>query len=451
MRTEPYSWTAPGHEWVNHEILAEAALASAFRALGGDGTAAAENRHRSGDVFHRAFHRHKAFGRKNQTGGVGGGRAGGGGDFLRLRGAAPNLHRACVWRWSFGFSAQIHAESGAGRWRCRHCSRFGSTRTAACWRDSLCWLPPPSPPSGEGVLKKDCAGFHRLAPCRIEQRPGRDCGSGIFTALSAVALLANPYGFELIRWLVGSVLWLRPEISEWNPAPFGWDHAAFFLLHRAGGNFHQPLAPAVAALGNGRDRCLVGCNGVPLRAQHAAVLHRRAGICPAASGRRAGPVSNSFSEIDGVGPQCRRCKSFSPRLLAFASAAIVAPTFHAAQGTRVDDGSSAPGNIPWPRVEFIQQHELRGNLLVFFDWGEMCLWELPDSRVSIDGRLDTCYPLDVIAAHWNFYNAEPLTAPRWMLTAPISRCCRQTWPARWRWPNKKAGRRFISTISPSCW
>ena len=37
----------------------------------------------------------------------------------------------------------------------------------------------------------------------------------------------------------------------------------------------------------------------------------------------------------------------------------------------------------------------------------MCLWELPDSRVSIDGRLDTCYPRDVIAAQWNFYKAKP--------------------------------------------
>jgi hypothetical protein len=37
----------------------------------------------------------------------------------------------------------------------------------------------------------------------------------------------------------------------------------------------------------------------------------------------------------------------------------------------------------------------------------MCLWELPDSRVSLDGRLDTCYPRDVINAHWKFYNDEP--------------------------------------------
>ena len=36
-RTEPYSWTAPGHPWINHEILAEAALGLAHRALGGPG------------------------------------------------------------------------------------------------------------------------------------------------------------------------------------------------------------------------------------------------------------------------------------------------------------------------------------------------------------------------------------------------------------------------------
>src|ERR1039458_6638523 len=37
MRTEPYSWTAPGHEWINHEVLAEAAMALSFHALGGTG------------------------------------------------------------------------------------------------------------------------------------------------------------------------------------------------------------------------------------------------------------------------------------------------------------------------------------------------------------------------------------------------------------------------------
>jgi hypothetical protein len=47
-------------------------------------------------------------------------------------------------------------------------------------------------------------------------------------------------------------------------------------------------------------------------------------------------------------------------------------------------------------------------LLVFFDWGELAIFELPDCPPSIDGRLDTCYSRELIAAHWKFYNGEPL-------------------------------------------
>ena len=37
----------------------------------------------------------------------------------------------------------------------------------------------------------------------------------------------------------------------------------------------------------------------------------------------------------------------------------------------------------------------------------MVIFHLPDCPPSIDGRLDTCYPADLIKAHWKFYNAEP--------------------------------------------
>jgi hypothetical protein len=47
-------------------------------------------------------------------------------------------------------------------------------------------------------------------------------------------------------------------------------------------------------------------------------------------------------------------------------------------------------------------------LLVFFDWGELCLWELPQCAVSIDGRWETCYPRELIPEHWKFYNDEPV-------------------------------------------
>jgi hypothetical protein len=47
-------------------------------------------------------------------------------------------------------------------------------------------------------------------------------------------------------------------------------------------------------------------------------------------------------------------------------------------------------------------------LLVFFDWGEQCLWELPQCAPSIDGRWETCYPRDLIPEHWKFYNGDPV-------------------------------------------
>ena len=43
-------------------------------------------------------------------------------------------------------------------------------------------------------------------------------------------MLCNPWGAGLIRWLIGSVLWPRPQIAEWNPPPLNGEHAAFFIV-----------------------------------------------------------------------------------------------------------------------------------------------------------------------------------------------------------------------------
>jgi hypothetical protein len=58
-------------------------------------------------------------------------------------------------------------------------------------------------------------------------------------------------------------------------------------------------------------------------------------------------------------------------------------------------------------VAFLSEHKLKGKMLVFFDWGEMVIFHLPDCPPSIDGRLDTCYSPGLIAAHWKLYNGEP--------------------------------------------
>ncbi len=47
---------------------------------------------------------------------------------------------------------------------------------------------------------------------------------------------------------------------------------------------------------------------------------------------------------------------------------------------------------PARAVALLKQANVRGNLAVFYDWGEFALWHLgPDIKVSIDGRRETVY------------------------------------------------------------
>jgi hypothetical protein len=55
-------------------------------------------------------------------------------------------------------------------------------------------------------------------------------------------------------------------------------------------------------------------------------------------------------------------------------------------------------------AEFVQRAELRGRVLVWFDWGEYVIWHFsPRLRVSIDGRRETVYSDELIASHMAFY------------------------------------------------
>ena len=118
---------------------------------------------------------------------------------------------------------------------------------------------------------------------------------------------------------------------------------------------------------------------------------------------------NSFARLTEIFRNAT-VQKISTALLAAASLGIIfaAGTLHKERAWTMEVSRK---EYPVAALEFIKQHGLHGNLLVFFDWGEECIWELPDSRVSIDGRLDTCYPREVFAAHWNFYNAEMSRQP----------------------------------------
>jgi hypothetical protein len=59
-----------------------------------------------------------------------------------------------------------------------------------------------------------------------------------------------------------------------------------------------------------------------------------------------------------------------------------------------------PLYYPVQAVQFMQTNEIKGNVLLPFEWGEYAIWKLyPSCLVSIDGRFRTAYPETVLRDH----------------------------------------------------
>jgi hypothetical protein len=68
--------------------------------------------------------------------------------------------------------------------------------------------------------------------------------------------------------------------------------------------------------------------------------------------------------------------------------------------------SRLPTDMAYPSsaVDFMKQHRLQGNVLAYFCWGEYLIWHLaPRSRVFFDSRYDMVYPLRVTRDYLAFY------------------------------------------------
>ena len=66
-------------------------------------------------------------------------------------------------------------------------------------------------------------------------------------------------------------------------------------------------------------------------------------------------------------------------------------------------------NDPYPvgAISYMKEHRLSGNILADFQWGEYVIWHMPPaSKVFIDGRYDTVYPPKVIDDYLAFANGK---------------------------------------------
>jgi len=404
-KTDIYSWTAYGQPWINHEWVAEILLALFYTAWGG-----------SGILLLKMVVGLASFA-------------------ICLRLGAQSLYwpeRFVAWAFaalavveiSYGFSArpqiftalflslellflqQIHSE--ARRWAVALPFLF------------LLWVNTHGGVlAGYGLLGLAAGAttvrwaWNRFQNGKLPISPdGTDVKPGMTTILvlwlavivSGAALFCNPWGPELLRWLIGSVLWLRPQIAEWNPPPVNWDHAAFFFVllltafawaftRRPRLLWELAVCAAFALLGLRAVRntplfCLVA---LALAAPHLASALNR--------------FRRHFEHLAALG-RSDVLQKFATVLLAVATVGIGIAAFklHKENPLTMEVPRS---EYPTGAIDFLQKYQLQGRMLTFFDWGEMVIFKLPNCPVSMDGRLDTCYSRELIAAHWKFYSGEP--------------------------------------------
>jgi hypothetical protein len=219
----------------------------------------------------------------------------------------------------------------------------------------------------------------------------------ILFGVSALATLANAYGWELWRFFWQTVGLARPDIEEWGPitqvAP---GLLALWLT--------SLLLAVWAAISAGQERrwdylLLVGV---------LAVLSFRVSRLDAFFGlavvmllqpRLPRPAGASASTSRTAGSMAR--SAALPVVVAIMTPLILSAARRPLSCIEMNGSSWLPEG---EAVEFARINHLRGRMLTFFDWGEYAIWHLsPAVKVSMDGRRETAYSAAQIDRHLRIY------------------------------------------------
>jgi hypothetical protein len=205
---------------------------------------------------------------------------------------------------------------------------------------------------------------------------------GLLGAACGLALLLNPYGAGLVRFLLRTATVPRLDISEWNPLLLMSLPGLYYLGLLVLGIFglvgsSRPRRPeAVLLFGAAAIVPLLAVRHYPLFAMTLVVLAgehiadagerwlRPPWLCLGRSRAIAASSVVLALVLLFLSPRQLGCIRLDPRDFAF----------------------------PFRAVALLKQSNIRGNLGVYFDWGEFALWHLgPGVKVSIDGRRETVY------------------------------------------------------------
>ncbi len=210
--------------------------------------------------------------------------------------------------------------------------------------------------------------------------------------LSVLGTLINPYGLDLLIFLLRTATVPRPDITEWQPIRIvSLQGVAYSMVL---------LVPIATLLDSHRARSipLVGLFCILALAPLVASRHLPlfALAAPILVGEHVAQAwAKLFARIQS--------KSYSPLM-------AMLPLL-----TAIGLGVAASGNVgmirldkraviyPAAAVAQIKASGFAGNLVTPFNWGEYIIWHLgPQVQVSMDGRRETVYPDDIYRANLDF-------------------------------------------------
>lgn len=390
--TESLSWTAAGLPWINHEVLAEVAMGLVHRFAGGAG----------------------------------------------LWGMMVVLASATVgWAWNTG-AGQTNAQRVTALALLALCTNFialgyavrpqlftylffvallVALRRMLDGRTRAAWFIPPLLALWANTHGGFLAGWLTLlAAVTIEtatpllpivarrfQPPPVTTRQLVLLATlvgGTLALLVNPWGWELVRWTLATLQLPRPAITEWQPMGFNVGTIPFY----------STIALGVVAWTASRAPRRAWELAVWLLFAVMAVRHQRHAPLFGLASLVFLPVhfEDLRQRLAGSAHSLRRL--FGRPAVAFITAFALLGAAAWSLAASLRPPRQQPFRIEVPRdtfpvaaIEHLRARQLTGRTITFFDWGQQVLWELPQNPVSFDGRLDTVYPTAVMDAHWRLY------------------------------------------------
>lgn len=225
-------------------------------------------------------------------------------------------------------------------------------------------------------------------------------GWAVLGAVSALALLCNPYGWELVWFLVDTTTEARPNISEWQATPASLHFLLFLLLSLGGGMiWHQHRGKIPWS----RGLVLLGLTILALTAiRHVPLFGLGVGILLA----DYGPELYEKIHEKGAHPM-GGLQHWGTISVVLAVGGLLLWS-----GWKKGEVGCMPvqkGSLHYPQgaVHLIKKSRVEGNLATPFSWGEYILWHVgPGVQISMDGRRETVYPDSVYQHHIRFADGQ---------------------------------------------